>query len=214
MINVASFTFNAFQENSFVLSSDSKHAVIIDPGCYTKEEEFELVSYIEQHALKPIAVLNTHAHIDHILGNQFCISRFKIPLYLHKEDHETLERVESYAHVYGFENYKVSPQPTHELYGGLHLVLEDIELTVYHTPGHSSGHVVFYNRENKFVINGDVLFQGSFGRTDLPGGDLEVLKQSIFGTMFQLPEETIVYCGHGPQTTIGREKRTNYIHQF
>jgi glyoxylase-like metal-dependent hydrolase (beta-lactamase superfamily II) len=122
--------------------------------------------------------------------------------------------VESYAHVYGFENYKVSPQPTHDLYDGMNLILEDIELHVQHTPGHCPGHVVFYNEENKFVINGDVLFQGSFGRTDLPGGDLEILKQSIFSTMFNFPEDTIVYCGHGPQTTIGREKQTNYILQF
>lgn len=214
MLKIASFTFNAFQENTYILSTDSKFAVIIDPGCYTKEEEFELESYIKQQALTPVAVLNTHAHIDHILGNQFCVSSYNVPLYLHRDDYKTLNMVESYAHVYGFENYKVSPQPTHDLYDGMNLILEDIELHVHHTPGHCPGHVVFYNEENKFVINGDVLFQGSFGRTDLPGGDLEILKQSIFSTMFNFPEDTIVYCGHGPQTTIGREKQTNYILQF
>lgn len=214
MLKIASFTFNAFQENTYILSSDSKFAVIIDPGCYTKEEEFELESYIEQHSLTPLAVLNTHAHIDHILGNQFCVSRFNLPLYLHKEDFKTLTMVESYAHVYGFENYKVSPSPTHELFDGMTLVFEDIELNVHHTPGHCPGHVVFYNHENNFVINGDVLFQGSFGRTDLPGGDLDTLKKSIFTTLFNFPDHTDVYCGHGPQTTIGSEKLTNYIHQF
>lgn len=214
MIQIASFTFNAFQENTYVVSSNSKFAIIVDPGCYTKEEENELETYIQSQNLKPIAVLNTHAHIDHILGNQFCVSNFKIPLYLHNDDQKTLKMVESYAHVYGFENYKVSPTPTHELFDGMNLILEDIHLSVHHTPGHSPGHVVFYNKENKFVINGDVLFQGSFGRTDLPGGNIETLKKSIFETLFEFPEDTVVYCGHGPQTTIGSEKLTNYIHQF
>jgi hydroxyacylglutathione hydrolase len=214
MINVDSFQFNAFQENSYILSSDSKYAVIIDPGCYERHEEEELEQFISQNNLKPIAVLNTHAHIDHVLGNSFCTSRYNIPLYLHAEDKKTLKMVESYAHVYGFENYKVSPEPSHELYHGMKLQLEDIFLEVFHTPGHCPGHVVFYSEANKFVVNGDVLFQGSFGRTDLPGGDIEILKESIFNTMFHLPEDTAVYCGHGPETTIGKEKRSNYILQF
>jgi len=214
MLHVKSFQFNSFQENTYILHSDNKYAVIIDPGCYLSHEEKELENFIVQQKLTPLAILNTHAHLDHVLGNQFAANRFNVPIYLHKEDHKTLKMVESYAHVYGFEAYKPSPEPEFELEHGDLLKFEDIELKVFHTPGHCPGHVVFYNESNKFVINGDVLFQGSFGRVDLPGGDLEILKKSIFETMFKLPDETTVYCGHGPETTIGREKQFNYIHQF
>lgn len=214
MLQVTQFQFNSFQENTYVLHSEKKNAVIIDPGCYQPHEEKELEDYITHFDLKPLAILNTHAHLDHILGNYFCANRFNIPIYLHKDDHQTLKMAESYAHIYGFDAYKTSPSPTFELVNGEKITFEDIELYVFHTPGHCAGHVVFYNESNNFVINGDVLFQGSFGRVDLPGGDLETLKKSIFETMFKLPDDTVVYCGHGPETTIGREKQFNYIHQF
>ncbi len=211
---IKKFTFNAFQENTYIVYSDSGSCVIIDPGCYSNREESELITFIQEKELKPLALLNTHAHIDHVLGNSFVLNNFSIPFYLHNDDLKTLNSVESYAHLYGFEGYKVSPQPTHSLSNVEQLIFDDIELTVYHTPGHCPGHVVFYSEKNKFVINGDVLFDGSFGRVDLPGGDIEQLKNSIFNTMFYLPESTIVYTGHGPETTIGKEKRTNYIHNF
>ncbi|MFM7666702.1 MAG: MBL fold metallo-hydrolase [Bacteroidota bacterium] len=211
---VKKFSFNAFQENTYIVYSDSGSCVIIDPGCYSNKEETELLTFIQENELKPLALLNTHAHIDHVLGNAFVLSKFSIPFYLHDEDLKTLSAVESYAHLYGFEGYKVSPQPTHSLSSLKELKFDDIEFSVFHTPGHCPGHVVFYSEQDHFVINGDVLFNGSFGRVDLPGGDIEILKKSIFNTMFQLPESTSVYCGHGPETTIGQEKRTNYIHNF
>lgn len=214
MIEIQKFTFNGFQENTFVLSDKNGNCVIIDPGCYDRQEEKILLDYIQTNGLTPLALLNTHAHIDHVLGNQFITETFGIDHYLHEKDLGTLSAIESYAHVYGFTGYKPSPIPTHILQGGEVLKFGDIELKVLFTPGHAPGHVVFYNASQNFVINGDVLFQGSFGRVDLPGGDLETLKNSIFNTMFQLPEETIVYCGHGPETTIGTEKRFNYIHNF
>ncbi len=214
MIHVEQFTFNGFQENTYVVFDDQKKAVIIDPGCYERYEESTLVSFIEEKKLDVLAVLNTHAHIDHILGNQFMCSQFGVELYLHEMDLNTLRSVESYAHVYGFNAYKTSPEPSHYLKDGEVLRFGDIELKVIFTPGHAPGHVVFYCEKGNFVINGDVLFQGSFGRVDLPGGDLETLKRSIFNVMFKLPEDTIVYCGHGPSTTIGHEKNFNYIHQF
>jgi glyoxylase-like metal-dependent hydrolase (beta-lactamase superfamily II) len=211
---IKKFTFNAFQENTYVLYSESGSCVIIDPGCYLHQEEQELLNFINENDLKPQAVLNTHAHIDHVLGNAFVISQFQIPFYLHDDDLKTLNSVESYAHLYGFEGYKVSPQPTHSLTNVTKLSFDEIDLKVMHTPGHCQGHVVFYSEKDQFVINGDVLFNGSFGRVDLPGGDIEILKKTIFNTMFPLPESTVVYCGHGPETTIGQEKRTNYIHNF
>jgi glyoxylase-like metal-dependent hydrolase (beta-lactamase superfamily II) len=214
MIKVQQFTFNGFQENTYVLIDEENNCVIIDPGCYSRTEETELHNFIVNNQLKPLALLSTHAHIDHVLGNQFVLNKFNIPYYLHELDRTTLQSVSTYAHLYGFEGYKVSPEPTFILHGDETLVFGNIKLKVLYTPGHASGHVVYYNEENNFVINGDVLFNGSFGRIDLPGGDLKTLKHSIFEVMFQLPDETIVYCGHGPETTIGHEKRFNYIHNF
>lgn len=214
MIKVQQFTFNGFQENTYILIDEENNCVIIDPGCYSRAEESELNDFILSQRLKPLALLNTHAHIDHVLGNQFVKSSFDVPHYLHEMDLTTLHSVSNYAHLYGFDGYKVSPEPTVILHGNETLEFGRIRLKVLFTPGHAPGHVVFYNEENNFVINGDVLFNGSFGRVDLPGGDLETLKNSIFNIMFKLPEETIVYCGHGPETTIGHEKRFNYIHNF
>ena len=213
-LKIKSFEFNGFQENTFVVSDEEKNGVIIDPGCYSHEEEKMLASYIEQEELTIIALLNTHAHIDHVLGNAYVKEKYKVDYYLHNDDIKTLNSVEQYASLYGFSGYKTSPQPTISLEHASELILGKMRIKVLHTPGHGPGHVVFYFQSEGIVINGDVLFNGSFGRTDLPGGNLEILKTSIFETMFQLPEDTIVYCGHGPSTTIGAEKLNNYIHQF
>jgi glyoxylase-like metal-dependent hydrolase (beta-lactamase superfamily II) len=214
MVKVHKFTFNGFQENTYVLTDSDKNCVIIDPGCYSKEEEEELSEFIRMNSLKPLALLNTHAHIDHVLGNQFVVNEFNIPYYLHKNDLTTLHSVSNYAHMYGFAGYKASPEPSNLLQDNEMLQFGQIILKVLFTPGHAPGHVVFVDEDANFVVNGDVLFNGSFGRVDLPGGDLETLKDSIFNTMFQLPEDTLVYCGHGPETTIGKEKRSNHILNF
>lgn len=211
-VQVQAFAFNAFQENTFVVS-DGNDAVIFDPGCYTRQEEAELFDYINTNGLEVKAILFTHAHIDHILGASFCQQAFAAPTYLHAADHSTWNSVKSYAHVYGFENYKETELPTHELTHLQKLQFGQLAFKVFYTPGHAPGHVVFYH-DSGFVINGDVLFKGSFGRVDLPGGDLETLKKSIFEVLFKFPEQTIVYCGHGPSTTIGQEKHTNYILEF
>lgn len=213
-IQVHTFTFNGFQENTYILSDSEKNCVIIDPGCYTREEQMELIDFIEDNGFFPLALLNTHAHIDHVLGNAFVHRNFGVKSYLHPLDIPTLQAVSNYAHLYGFEGYVPSPEPDVLLNEGDKLIFGGIELEVIFTPGHAPGHVVFYNAENGFVINGDVLFSGSFGRVDLPGGDLDTLKATIFEKMFRLPEETVVYCGHGPETTIGKEKRTNFIYNF
>lgn len=212
--HVSVFPFNAFQENTIVVSNDQGEAIIFDPGCYSKDEENELSDFIAENELSVLAVLYTHAHIDHILGAAFVQKRYNAPAYLHKLDHETWNSVASYAHVYGFEGYQLETVPAHSLEDGQELQIGSFKIHVRHTPGHAPGHVVYYFEEDKFIINGDVLFKGSFGRVDLPGGNLETLKSSIFNILFKYPEVTVVYCGHGPETTIGQEKRTNYIHQF
>ena len=213
-VHVSVFPFNAFQENTIVVSNDQGEAIIFDPGCYSKDEENELSDFIAENELSVLAVLYTHAHIDHILGAAFVQKRYNAPAYLHKLDHDTWNSVASYAHVYGFEGYQLETVPAHSLEDGQELQIGSFKIHVRHTPGHAPGHVVYYFEEDKFIINGDVLFKGSFGRVDLPGGNLETLKSSIFNILFKYPEETVVYCGHGQETTIGQEKRTNYIHQF
>ena len=213
-LKVVSFQFNGFQENTYIVISPTKNCVIIDPGCYESHEENTLFEYITSNNLSPLALLNTHAHIDHILGNAAVKEKFNIPLYLHEKDLATLKSVKNYAALYGFQAYKESPNPDFFLEDKTEIVFQDIAFKVYFTPGHAPGHVVFYNEANSFVINGDVLFNGSFGRVDLPGGDINTLKNSIFEVMFTLPENTTVYCGHGPETTIGQEKESNYIYQF
>lgn len=213
-INVHSFTLNPFQENTYILSDENNNCVIIDPGCYERAEQEEITDFIQENGLTPLALLNTHAHIDHVLGNSFINRTYHLDYYMHEDDLITLRAVDNYAHVYGFQAYETSPEPNYILKGGESLKFGGIVLKVFHTPGHAPGHVVFYNEENNFVINGDVLFNGSFGRVDLPGGNIEILKKSIHEIMFQFPEQTIVYCGHGPETTIGKEKRSNYILNF
>lgn len=213
-MQIKQFTFNPFQENTFIIYAENKEAIIIDPGFYEKSEQDIFFEFINKNQLNPIALLNTHAHIDHVLGNNLVVSEFKIPYHLHALDLPVLESVKNYAHLYGFQSYLESPSPTNFLEEGKSIFLNNKEIKVLHTPGHSPGHVVFYLPEDNIVINGDVLFKGSFGRVDLPGGDLETLKKSIHEVMFSLPEETLVYCGHGPETTIGNEKRSNYILSF
>ncbi len=213
-ISVHTFTFNAFQENTYVLADTNRNCVIIDPGCYERFEQQELSSFIAENNLTVLALLSTHSHVDHVLGNSYILRKYNVDHYSHELDVQTLISVERYAYMYGFQGYEPSPEPNRILKGGEVLIFGDIRLKVIFTPGHAPGHVVYYNEENKFVINGDVLFSGSFGRVDLPGGSMEVLKKTIHEIMFQLPEDTVVHCGHGPATTIGREKRFNYILNF
>lgn len=213
MTNVQAFTFNGFQENTYVVD-DGKNCVVIDPGCYDRHEIDALFQYIESNNLEPKAILLTHGHIDHVLGCYEFFKKYDVDFYIHSEDLVTLNRVSEYSAMYGFPAYTPPKEPTHILKGGEQISFGNIHFDVKFTPGHAPGHVVYYNKEDKYVINGDVLFKGSFGRTDLPGGSMEILKKTIHEVMFNLPEETTVYCGHGPATTIGVEMQTNYILNF
>lgn len=208
MINVHYFTFNGFQENTYILSDGSKKCVIIDPGCYSNEEQQILASYITENGLTPVKLLNTHCHIDHVLGNSFVATKYNVGLEMHEKDLPTLHATPEYGQTFGF-NIDKSPEPTTLLKDGDIVKFGNSELHVLFTPGHSAGHVVFVSHNDKFVINGDVLFRGSIGRTDLPGGDYETLISSIKSKLMTLPEEYVVYSGHGPSTNIGFEKSNN-----
>lgn len=209
MIEIKYFTFNPFAENTYVLhDTETREAVIIDPGCYEKEEQNQLNDYISAQQLKVVKLLNTHGHIDHVLGNAWVKEKYGVKLYVHREDEATLRSVETYAAVYGFPRYTAAT-PDEYLQEGRSVAFGNGSLEILFVPGHAPGHIAFYHPEQKFCINGDCLFQGSIGRTDLPGGDFDTLIKSIRTQLFPLPDDTVVYCGHGPATTIGHEKKHN-----
>ncbi len=209
MAEVVQLTFNPFQENTYIVFDETKECIIIDPGCYERHEEEELIEFINSNNLKPVRLISTHSHIDHVLGNDFISKQYGLLPEVHKLDLDTLLRVESYAHVYGFTGYKPSPEPTNFIEEGVDVTFGNTSLEVRFVPGHAPGHVVFISHPDKFVINGDCLFYGSIGRTDLPGGDHQTLLDSIRRELFSLPDDYQVYCGHGPATSIGFEKENN-----
>ena len=208
MLQIKSFTFNPFAENTYVLYDEMGEAVIIDPGCYEKSEKAELFDFVKAEQLTPVKVLNTHCHIDHVLGNAFVINTYDIPLWFHKDEEPILRAVPSYASNYGFPMYQDS-QASHYIKDGEVVKFGHTALQSILVPGHAPGHLVFYHEESKTCIGGDTLFQGSIGRTDLPGGHHETLLKAIKSRLFALPDDTTVYPGHGPATTIGEEKIYN-----
>ncbi|ARS36559.1 MBL fold metallo-hydrolase [Pontibacter actiniarum] len=207
-MEVTCLTFNPFQENTYLLHDETNECVVVDPGCYERGEQEQLKKYIEEKGLQVVRLLNTHCHIDHVLGNKFVADTYNVGLEIHPEDEQTLRAVPAYAPVYGFPMY-AEQLPASFLREGDTVKFGNTELQVLFTPGHAPGHVVFYNGPEKICIGGDVLFQGSIGRTDLPGGDFDTLITSIREKMFALPDDVTVYPGHGPETTIGYEKKYN-----
>ncbi|WP_066838318.1 MBL fold metallo-hydrolase [Rufibacter ruber] len=207
-LQIESFTFNPFSENTYVLFDSSKECVIIDPGCATRQEEQELKDFIEARGLTVARLLNTHCHIDHVLGNYFVATTYHVPLEIHEADLAVLRAVPTYSAAYGFPQYQ-EVLPEKFLKEGEDVSFGNTRLQVLFTPGHAPGHVVFYHEESQLVIGGDVLFQRSIGRTDLPGGDYQTLINSIRTKLFTLPDAVRVYPGHGPSTTVGEEKNSN-----
>ena len=202
------FAFNPFVENTYVLSDETKEAVIIDPGCSHAAEEKELYTYIETNGLKPVALLNTHCHIDHVLGNRFVQNRYKLPLQAHKLETSNIDRSEQMASMFGMPAPD-SPAIEKFLDQGDVVTFGNTKLEVLFTPGHASGHIAFYDRAGGYVIAGDVLFRQSVGRTDLPGGSFDVLYKSIMEVLMPLGDAIKIYPGHGPETTLGYEKVNN-----
>ena len=208
-MKIKRFVFNPFQENTFVLYDESKECVIIDPGCYEKAEEEELENFISENGLKPVALLNTHCHIDHILGNQFVAEKWGVELQMHKDDLPLLENAGQVSKMYGLQNYSGSPFPKHFLKEGDKFTFGESELNIIFTPGHAPGHICFYSEKNNLIISGDVIFQMSIGRTDLPFGDYDTLIKSITEKIFPLPGQTQIHCGHGPSTVLNYEREHN-----
>lgn len=208
MVYIESFTFNPFQENTYIIYNENKQCWIIDPGMYNANEISQLTRYISENDLVPQAIINTHTHIDHILGVQALKDKYNIPFGIHQKDLPVLQGAAGSAVLFGLD-LKLAPAPDFYIEEGVPYSLGDEELEVRFTPGHSPGSVVFYYPGGKWVIGGDVLFAGSIGRTDLPGGNFDTLINSIRQEIFTLPDDVIVYSGHGPATRIGHEKQYN-----
>ncbi len=208
MTEIKIFVFNPFQENTFVLYDETKECVIIDAGC-NNEGEFEKIdTYIKENVLITKAIINTHCHIDHIMGNSYLVEKYKVPSIAHKDDMPLLERSKDMALAFGFDVTE-PPVPSKFVEEGEEIKFGNTRLQILHVPGHSPGSIVLYNEERKFMIVGDVLFAGSIGRTDLPGGDHDTLITGIREKIFSLNDDIVVYPGHGESTTVGHEKSTN-----
>ena len=208
MIQIQRFTFNPYQENTYLLYDGTGACAIIDPGMYGPEEQAALTSFIEQQDLRPELLLNTHCHIDHVLGNRFIHETYGLLPQFHENELPLLVEVQNYAPQMGLR-YDISPIGEEFLPAQGTISFGKHQLELIFAPGHSPGHLCFYHPGQGFLIGGDVLFYSSIGRTDLPGGNHEQLLSSIAQQLYVLPEETVVYPGHGPETTIGHEKRTN-----
>lgn len=208
MLKIKSFTFNPFQENTYLLYDSTGECLIFDPGCYDSHEEQVLVHFIEKEGLKPVKLINTHAHIDHVFGNDFVFRKYGLRPWLHKLDLPILQNLEAVGKMYGV-NATPSPEPEGFLDENDIVRFGATELKLFFTPGHSPGSLCFYNEDSRMLIAGDVLFQLSIGRTDLPGGDHGTLIESITEKLMKLPDDVTVFPGHGPTTTIGFERKNN-----
>jgi glyoxylase-like metal-dependent hydrolase (beta-lactamase superfamily II) len=208
MVKVKKFVVNPLQENTFLLSDETGECVFVDPGFYFDVEKEEIKKYIADNRLTPVKIANTHCHFDHIMGVEFIRNEYNIPFLAHPEDDFWVERAIDQGKMFGFEMEPVNPPDSFFAEKQI-LKFGNSEFEIIHVPGHSPGHVVFYSEKEKIIIGGDVLFYGSIGRTDLPGGDHQTLISGIKNRLFTLPDETRVYCGHGPETTLGFEKASN-----
>jgi len=208
MFQIKVFTFNPVQENTYILYNEQNECIIIDPGCYFDAEKEELKSFISLHKLQPKILLNTHCHLDHVFGNKFIAEEYNLTLNTHLLEKEILEMAPASGLMFNlpFDNYQGEVIYLKE---GDVVSLGNDQLEVMHAPGHSPGSICFYCEKQHFIIGGDVLFQRSIGRTDLPYGDQEELLRNIKGKLFKLPADVQVYPGHGDATTIGYEIKEN-----
>lgn len=209
MLKVQSFEFNPFNENTYLLWDDkSKITAVIDPGCYDDYEKEELKNFIEENDLIPALLINTHCHIDHILGVSFIKENYDVKYLIPEKDLPLHKNAVSQGQMFGFD-LEVLPEPDEFISEDKLIQINQDELKPLFTPGHTAGEFCFYSEKNKICITGDVLFHQSIGRTDLWGGDYDTLINSIKNKLLTLPDDTKIYPGHGVESTIGAEKKQN-----
>ncbi len=208
MTTVQSFVFSPFQENTYILYDETNECIIIDPGCYNRNEQKILEQFITKKGLTPVRLINTHCHLDHIFGNKFVSERYNLGLEIHEGELQVLDYALVAANMYGVQIEK-SPNPSRFIEVGETISFGNTSLKTLFTPGHSPASISFFCKKDNFVISGDVLFFMSIGRTDLPGGNMETLLASIRNELFPLGDDVKVYSGHGQSTTIGFEKENN-----
>jgi len=208
MFTIEIFTFNPFQENTYVLYNEKGHALIIDPGTYFPPEVQAMKDFILRRGLQPVGLLNTHCHLDHVFGNAWVAATHQLTPQIHPDEQPLHEASLAVARQYGldFEAYTGNFNFIQE---GDIIKMDDDQLMAILVPGHSPASLAFYGKQQDFVISGDALFYESIGRTDLPGGDHSQLLHSIKEKLFNLPGQTTVYPGHGPKTSIQHEKQHN-----
>lgn len=209
MTKVQCFTFNPFQENTYVVYDETKECVIFDPGNINVKEDKILSAFIEKEQLNVVQLINTHCHLDHVFGNQYVVEKYKVEFSMHKGEVPVLNSFIPTCQLYGIPIKVPSPNPTKFIEHQDVISFGNTQLLALLTPGHSPASLSFYCEASGFIISGDVLFRESIGRTDLPGGNFDTLVNSINAHLFTLPNQTIVYSGHGPTTTIGYEKENN-----
>jgi hydroxyacylglutathione hydrolase len=208
MSQIISFVNNPYQENTYILYDETGECAIIDPGMYTASEQNVVVNFITDNALKPKLLLNTHCHIDHVLGNRFVFDQYGLKPQFHEGELRVLAAIPAYAPQVGIR-YEPSPLPDHYLSETGTIAFGNTVLELIFAPGHSPAHLCFYDEATNLLVGGDVLFKGSIGRTDLPGGNYDLLLRNIREKLFILPQDCVVYPGHGTETTIGFEKKHN-----
>jgi glyoxylase-like metal-dependent hydrolase (beta-lactamase superfamily II) len=207
-MEVKALTFNDFAENTYILWDETEECAIVDPGCSNVTEERRLVDFIESRGLKPTLLINTHAHIDHVFGIDFVNQKWGLKLHIHRGEQPMLDMLPQISKMYGL-NLSSIEAPIEYIEEGDSVSFGHTTLNILFTPGHSPASVCFSHAGSKQLIAGDVLFQGSIGRTDLPGGDYDTLIASITDKLFPLGDDVIVYPGHGPATTIEVERKSN-----
>ena len=209
MLKFESFVFNPFSENTYVVYAESGECVIIDPGCGMPNEENQLFGFIDSHRLKPLMAINTHGHIDLILGNAAVKRRYGIPVAAHPNVKGDFQRSLQHSQLFGMSFNGECELPDRSLKDGEIIKVGESTLEVICTPGHAEGSISLYAEIEGWVFTGDALFCRSIGRTDFPGGSYEILRNSIKERLFHLPDDTEVLSGHGESTTIFDEKRYN-----
>ncbi len=205
---IKTFYFNDLRTCCYVVYDSTGECAIIDPGCIKQSEKDRLVKFVEENHLSPKMIIQTHGHFDHVMGNAFVSQTWGIPTYLHEGDIPQIRRAASYGTYFGLDFDEPSKDIV-DMKDGDVIRVGDMELKILGSPGHTAGGVLIYNEAEGYIFTGDTLFQGSIGRTDLPGGDYDRLMDSIRTKILPLPSEVTVYPGHGPATDVGTEKTTN-----